>query len=351
MPERAPSRASLALAIAALLAGGSAAGAHPAGARVAEDLYVSTRGNDASDGRSPAGALATLKEALRRARPGTIIRVLPGTYAQTVRHVAVGAPGAPITIRGEGGRATFTGNRTERWGLWLEESAHVVIERLTFRDYTDMGLVVVLSEEITLRRLRVHDNGFDARIGWVEGYGMHLDESSGLLVERNRVFRNGPVPGPPRFVGTGINGYALRDSVIRRNRSHDNNGGGILVEDSYDVLVRGNRIYRNDLDVTADGWWDGGIWLDGGGNVRLVRNRIEDNIGPGIEVSDEDCQRPTGYLLKRNTSRGNLFGIYVWNFGSDELPPSEVLELVGNDFSGNSRRNVWVSAQELDCRR
>ena len=41
--------------------------------------------------------------------------------------------------------------------------------------------------------------------------------------------------------------------------------------------------------MSADEWWDAGIWVDGGADVRLVRNTIQDNLGPGIEISDEDC--------------------------------------------------------------
>ena len=57
---------------------------------------------------------------------------------------------------------------------------------------------------------------------------MHLDESSHLMVEGNQVYCNGPTPRPPTMAGTGINGYGMRDSIIRNNRSYDNSGGGIL---------------------------------------------------------------------------------------------------------------------------
>lgn len=343
------------VAVLLLAASGSGVGeaaAHGRGARAgaAADVYLAVTGSDAADGSSPGSALATLQEALRRAGPGTIVHVLPGTYVQSARRRVVGTTAAPIVIRGEGGVPVFSGGRTERWGLWLEGSTGVVLERLAFRDYTDMGLLVVGSRDVTLRRLRVHDNGFDAQIGWVEGYGMHLDDSSDLLVERNRVYRNGPSPRAPDEVGTGINGYALRRAVIRRNRSFDNNGGGILVEDSFDVLVARNRIHGNDLDVSVDDWWDGGIWVDGGADVTLAGNRIEGNLGPGIEISDEDCQEPSGYLLRNNVSTGNYFGIFVWNFGTSAFPPARVLALQGNDFTGNTRRDVWIEGTRSDCR-
>ena len=215
---------------------------------------------------------------------------------------------------------------------------------LEIRDYRDIGLRVVLSDQITLDRLRVHHNGFSPSIFEVEGYGLDLDESSNLTVENNEVYHNGPDPRTPISVGTGINGFAISQSVIRNNRSYDNIGGGILVEDSTGVLVEGNQIFDNDLDVSADEWWDGGIWLDGGSNVTIRGNTFTNNRGPGIEISDEDIQRPFGYVLENNTSTGNYYGIYIWNFGSTDFPPDSVLRRSGNTFSGNSRQDVWIEA-------
>ncbi len=115
--------------------------------------------------------------------------------------------------------------------------------------------------------------------------------------------------------------------------------------------MKRNRIWGNDLDVSLDEWWDGGIWVDGGRDVKVIANRFEDNLGPGIEISDEDCQSPTGYVLKRNVSTGNYFGIFVWNFGTTDFPDESILELQGNDFGGNSRQDVWIEPDLENCRR
>lgn len=46
-----------------------------------------------------------------------------------------------------------------------------------------------------------------------------------------------------------------------------------------------------------------------------VRNNIfRDNIGPGIQISNED-QQPYGYVLESNVSRGSLYGIYIFISG------------------------------------
>ena len=273
---------------------------------------------------------------------GETVRILPGTYTEAVRVRVRGQPGRPIRIVGEGGRPILTGDRRLRSGLWCEESAHLVVENLEIQDYSDIGLAVVLSNNVEMRNLHVHDNGFAARMSWVEGYGVHLDESSDLTVENSEFFRNGPSPRPPTAAGTGLNCFAIRRSVLRNHRSYNNNGGGILVEDSVDVIVEGNEVFANDLDVSADEWWDGGLWLDGGRDVVVRNNVFRDNLGPGIEISDEDLQQPRGYVLENNVSTGNYFGIYIWNFGTIDFPPPGILRRSGNTFTGNSRRDVWI---------
>ena len=235
-------------------------------------LYVSPTGDDAADGRAPDTAVRSIATALGRVRPGETVRVLAGVYHESITTTLRGTPAARITVTGEWGRAILTGERQLPTGIWCDECAHVTFRNLEFRDYTDVGLLAVLSDDIRISNLSVHDNGFAPTISWVEGYGLHLDESSRLTVENNQVFRNGPNPRPWNMAGTGINGHAMRQSVIRNNWSYNNAGGGILVEDSVEVLVEGNRIYGNDLDVSADEWWDGGIWLDGGRDVTLRSN-------------------------------------------------------------------------------
>lgn len=60
-------------------------------------------------------------------------------------------------------------------------------------------------------------------------------------------------------MGTGINTFGNRNLVIADNSSFRNIGRGILVEDSWEVVVERNQIYEN-------------------------------NLGPGLEVSNEDNQ-------------------------------------------------------------
>lgn len=307
-----------------------------------DSYYVDPSGNDEADGRTPATAFATIGRALDVVVAGQTVRIRPGTYTESTRVSLHGQSGRPIRVTGDGGRPVLSGGRRLSFGLWLEDSEHVTVDNIEIRDFTDIGLVAVLSRGVQLGHLVVHHNGFRPTIGWVEGYGLHLDESTEVTVEASDVHHNGPDPRTPTTVGTGINCFAIHDSIIRNNRSHGNNGGGILIEDSTNVLVEGNQIDGNDLDVSVDEWWDGGIWLDGGRQVTIRNNVLRENLGPGIEISDEDRQAPTGYVLENNVSTGNYFGIFIWNFGTTSFPPPSILQRSGNQFTGNSRRDVWI---------
>ncbi|RME38573.1 MAG: DUF1565 domain-containing protein [Planctomycetota bacterium] len=311
---------------------------------VPQTFYVSPSGDDAADGLSVETAFKTVTRAVLSLGPGDTLLLQPGTYAEEVSTEVKGTSTAPVTIVGDGDGVVFDGQRTRGVGFWCNECAHVTIENITFRDYTDVGLIVTLSEDVTLRNLTVHGNGFAAKMSWVEGYGMHVEDSSGVVIEGCEAFDNGPNPQVlDRWLGTGIDTFNLRDSVIRNNRSHDNTGGGLLVEDSTNVLVENNELTDNDLDATVEQWWDGAVWVDGGHDITLRGNVITGNIGPGIQLSDEELQNPSGYVLEGNTVTGNLYGVYIWNFGTSDVPAKEIIDIRDeNQIDGNSILDFWI---------
>lgn len=241
-------------------------------------------------------------------------------------------------------------------GIWCENCINITFDNLTFRNYTDVGIGVYLSDRIVMRNLTVHNNGFAAQLtDWgFEGYGIMVDESSNVSVERNVVYENGPNPQvfPDYLMGTGINIYACNRCQMVNNRVY-NNIGGTLVEDSVGVLVEGNEIRDNDLDASADGWWDGGLWIDGGRDITVRNNIFSGNRGPGIQVSNEDNQAVYGYILENNISVENYFGIYIWNFGAKDPPDERILKMSGNTFENNSRQDIlivdWQCPPEDPC--
>ena len=132
-------------------------------------LYVAGTGSDAADGRTPETALRTVAERVRRVQPGETVRILSGVYNESITTTLVGTPAARLAIVGEWGRAVLAGNHRLATGIWCEECRHVTFDNLTFRDYSDIWLVIVLSDDIRIANVTVHDNGFAPTIGWAEG--------------------------------------------------------------------------------------------------------------------------------------------------------------------------------------
>lgn len=324
------------------------------------DYFVSGNGSDNNDGSSENSAFRTIGKAFEVVEPGETIYALAGTYNEDLILENIGSNSAPITLRGQGTPAGLSsgnadvpagsnttildGQRKKSLGIWFEKCKNLVFENLEIRNYTDIGIGFYECSKITLRGLKVHHNGFAVKLkSWeLEGYGIHIDECSSVAVAENEVFQNGPNPQRDILMGTGINTFGCRDCTILNNRCYENIGGGILVEDGVDVLVEGNEVFNNDVDASVDEWWDGGLWLDGGHDVTIRNNTFYGNLGPGIEISDEDFQEPYNYILENNTSYGNYYGIFIWNFGSNDWPPENIIKRSGNSFHDNTIKDVWI---------
>ncbi|MCJ7552160.1 MAG: right-handed parallel beta-helix repeat-containing protein [Anaerolineae bacterium] len=301
----------------------------------------------ASDGGGQTFTLSpedSLTEALEEVLPGDTYLLTPGIYNERIELSTVGG-NEPITIRGEGEGAILDGQRELEMGFWCRNCTTFIVENLEIRNYTGMGIGFEGCQSLRIGNLTVHSNGFAAQLrSWeIEGYGIQIDECSGVVVEENLVYENGPNPKTSRTpMGTGIDVFGCSGCRIINNEVYSNIGV-MLVEDSVNVLVEGNEIYGNDVDATdVSDWWDAGLWVDGGYDITIRGNTFRDNLGPGIQISNEDDQEIYGYVVEDNIITGNYFGLYVWGFGSDDLPPENVLRLEGNAISGNRDFDSWV---------
>ena len=209
--------------------------------------YVSTTGDNANSGRSPATAFKTLGRAFTIIRPGGTIRILAGTYYEGIVLSICGNASIPITVEGYQGIPVLDGQGVIAMGLFCSECTNMIFKNLRIQNYTDLGIGFDKCNTILIRDLEVLENGHAVQMtGWeLEGYGIHVDYSENIEIRNNNVYRNGPDPQifPNFLMGTGINTFGNTNVVIADNVSYQNIGGGILVEDSWDVLVERNEIY------------------------------------------------------------------------------------------------------------
>jgi len=268
---------------------------------------------------------------------------------------AFGDSTQPIVIRAhpeEDSVPVLDGESSRTMGIALVESTNIIIEGLEFKNYTDEGLLILEGSGFTIRNNKFTSNG-RASIdpdNDEEGYGVNVLGASNVLIEGNQSVGNGP--NHERWenfaLGTGINTFGNREVIIRDNDIHGTIGGGILVEDSFDVLVENNRIENNQLDANGD-YWDGGIWVDGGQDITLRGNKISNHNGPGIVLSDEDVQYPQAsydYVIENNQISDNLVGIWMWNWGMCPVK-DHIIQLLENQLNGNQDGETWCT--EWEC--
>ncbi|MBI2441869.1 MAG: right-handed parallel beta-helix repeat-containing protein [Lentisphaerae bacterium] len=162
------------------------------------------------------------------------------------------------------------------------------------------------------------------------GYGIYVN-GDGLVIENNTVTHNGALPSGGG--GGGIEGYGMINTLIRSNECSFNFGNGILIEDSVATVAEYNTANSNDCRAPDGTWFAAALWLDGGHHVTVRRNRFDHNLGPGIEISDEESAAPYAYEVSSNNANSNYWGIYLWGF---TRPAAEPINITGNTLSDNS---------------
>ncbi len=324
------------------------------------EIYVAVDGDDANEGTSPQEAFATLARALCNVRPGQTVYVGPGTYNESVLLSEFGKRDNPIRIIGQTGPGgeipVLDGGKTLTYGIAIigedesRKSYGFVVENLEFRNYTDAGIIAVLSENIELRNCILRDNGFHGYNpeNGGEGFGADLVEVIDLIVDSVQAVGNGPEPSVQEkgILGNDIAIWGSRNVEVRNSYTHDGIGGGLLVEDCINVLVENNRF--NDAILTAPyDELDGAIWVDGGHDITVKNNIIDNNRGPGLQISDEGVQHPYGYVFRENTISNNDLGVYIWNFGVCPWPDTSIVRMVNNTFINNV--NGDYECEEWPC--
>lgn len=330
------------------------------------EVYVASGGNDENEGTSPQEAFATLARALCDAEPGQTVHVGPGIYNESVLLSEFGQRDNPIRIIGEIGAGgelpVLDGGKTLTYGIAIigedefRKSYGFVVENLEFRNYTDAGIIAVLSEKIELRNSILRGNGFRAANpeNNSEGFGADFVNVIDLVIDGVEAVGNGPEASlwQSGVLGNDISIWGSQGVEVRKSYTHGSIGGGLLVEDSFNVLVENNRF--NDAELTApNDEVDGAIWVDGGHDITVKNNIIDNNRGPGLQISDEEVQHPYGYLFQGNTISNNYLGVFIWNFGVCPWPDSSVVRMIDNTFSknrdGNYKCEDWACGVGKAC--
>ncbi len=241
----------------------------------------------------------SIQAAVDAARPGDTIEVHAGVYSETVLFDL-----DEVTLRGvpDGDRRPLLDGKGELSDAIIGSGRGLTIEGFDVANFTSNGVMLNLSQELTLRDLNATNTGL---------YGLYPVESIGVRVEGCRVTgaRDAGI-----YVGqckdvvvrdcvatqnvTGIEIENCVDALVERNHVSDN-AGGLLVfllpnnpsKVSRGCLVRDNTVVENNHEnFAALGAMVGnvpsgtGILILGADDVEVTSNTVKGNKTCGVAV-------------------------------------------------------------------
>ncbi len=360
----------LSLVLSLVLAGVGLAGppaapaalAEPAASGRATTYYVATSGSDAGPGTraAPWATVAYAMGAASGVGPGDVVEVAAGVYPGRVRVGVSGEAGRPVVLRaapggarpvldGAGLAADFDGLVT------ISGQSHLVVDGFEIRGYRStrdgveaMGILVDgASAGITLRGNRIHDIGAvtpDPARANAHGILIRGDTDApvrDVVIEGNELHDLTLGNSEALVLNCNVAGFSVLDNVVR---DVDNIGIDVIgVEGgcryaARDGVVRGNRVERaSSCDNPSYGGEcsAAGIYVDGGRDVLVERNRVEASDF-GIEVASENETEPTrGVVVRSNVLVNNrTAGLAIGGYDRQRAGTADCA-VVGNTLVGN----------------
>ena len=245
---------------------------------------------------------SSLKQAVRFANPGSLIRVAPGTYEGNLL-----IDDNDVTILGSGPGKTVI--ESDRIPVVFSNVVHTNLKDVTIRYTGEEPLPAVVIRNSTL----VLDNSVitGAKLAGVEIYG----------------------PGEP---------------VIMGNRLMDNRKSGILIHDGAAPILSGNHILENGKPKQGENS-SAGVEIRGIAGAIMRDNVIESNGGSGVFVHSGAKLIASDNLLVRNGYHGfSITGKSEDASGLQERPTTANLE--SNTLIGNSQLGVRIRGDSISAR-
>src|SRR5262245_49998523 len=243
----------------------------------------------------------SIQAAIKAAPAGTIVRVMPGTYHETVY-----IDKDDIRLIGvikEGRRAVLDGEKKLNDAI-LYSGNNFVAENLEIRNYKGNGIMGQAGNNFEIRNNviatsgvygifpQLGQNGIVEHnvVSGIADAAIYIGMSDNILVAHNEVFDS----------VAGIEIENSRHAIVEHNYVHDNSGGllafvtpGLPIKTTVDVLFRNNFVVRNNHanfgapGSTVSGIPAGtGILVMAADDVVIEGNVISDNKVSGVIITD-----------------------------------------------------------------
>lgn len=321
-------------------------------------------GNDLNDGLSLAMAWKTIQQSFNAAKPGTTVVIRGGIYYEELVVNVNGTPGNPITFTNYAQEKVVIDGSKIRSNIILSiiDKRFLVFKNLSIQNITRnnaRGIQVVASPNGTVNTLSFRNILFQ-NINWNNnpqaipgandnaqpfiafGRGLTQDNAiSNLVIDSCEFSHNITGFSESLSVDGNIDGF-----FITHNKVHDNTNIGIAVEGHYGTsaitsldqaregIISENTCYNNiSLYATS-----GGIYVDGGKDIRVDRNATYRN-GYGIEIGNEKDGTTSNISVTNNLIYLNkVAGLAIG--GYDSKTTGQVVDCIfrNNSFYQNNTK-------------
>lgn len=328
-------------------AGSSLDPAQPSRAAATGNTYYVDNTNaacsDAGSGLTPELPFCTITRGTNVATVGgDTVRVLAGTYAETVKPNS-GVAGAPITVSAAPG-VTVTGqagNSTNGGAFRITLKSYIIIDGFNIINTADYGVILDTSNHITISNNHVSYSGTPA----IHKIGIYLRATTDSVVIGNTIDHN-------TMDGIRLN-LGSNNNIVTQNVSYGNAEGSVrnacgidLINNSNNNTITYNIVYANEdtgLNFYSGssfnlvygnltyGNGDHGIDNNAAPNNTFVGNTVHGNVTVGINVEGASSPGSGGATIVNNIVSDN-----------------GLLRLVGGGESPTGARgNIRVDSQSL----
>lgn len=306
----------------------------------------------------------SIQEAVKAAVAGTTIRVMPGTYHETVyidkdgiRLIGVIEKGKRAVLDGEGklnDAILYSGN-------------NVVVENFKITRYKGNGIMSQAGNNWEIRNNIIVDTGVYGIfpqlgqngvvehnvVSGIEDAAIYVGMSDNVHVAFNDVFDS----------VAGIEIENSRHSIVESNYVHNNTGGilafitpGLPIKTTYDVIIRNNFVVGNNHPnfgapgSTVSGVPAGtGILVMAADDVVIEGNVISDNKNAGILITDHSNAKNVTIdpESEPNSDRVKILNNTMYNNGYD--PILEIKALMLTKFMRGQPDIVRVGPSKDSC--
>ena len=350
-------------------------------AAVTADYYVDNTNSSCSDAGpgSAAAPFCTIGKAAGLLTAGQTVRVVAGTYAETVNGPNSGTAGNPITYSAAPG-VTVTGNGTASGNAFrMSSRSYIVIDGFTITNTVDYGIYASGSNHITISnnhvsyaggpasgstRMGIYFNNTDNSIitGNTTDHnsqdGIRLTGgSSGNLVSNNVSFGNAE-QWQRNATGIQVTGLGSDSNTIINNITYANEDSGIQCYSGAQAnLIIGNLSYGNGdhgldnnnapnnviVGNTAQGNVTAGINLEGGSSGATVANNVSVDNGLRLQVGGGTASgQPTNIRVDATSITGTTidYDLVYLSTGTG------MIQWNGTTYNSLSAFQTAVSGQE-----